>query len=116
MNRGLQVYNEQQKISEWAEKVQQCRSSGLSVREWCQENRINISSYYKWQRKIYSLVEAEEKPQSQVSEFVDVTPSMGMYETASVAITVHTNGVAADIRNGADPATVEAVLRLLKLC
>ena len=114
MKRGLQVYNEQQKMAEWAKKVKQCRSSGLSVREWCQENRINISSYYKWQRKIYSVVEAEKE--SQVSEFVDVTPSVGMYETASVAITVHTNGVAADIRNGADPATVEAVLRILKLC
>ena len=114
MKRGLQVYNEQQKMAEWAKKVKQCRSSGLSVREWCQENRINISSYYKWQRKIYSVVEAEKE--SQVSEFVDVTPSMGMYETASVAITVHAKGVAADIRNGADPATVEAVLQILKLC
>ena len=114
MKRGLQVYNEHQKMSEWAKKVKQCRSSGLSVREWCQENRINISSYYKWQRKIYSLVEAEKE--SQVSEFVDVTPSVEMYETASVAITVHAKGVAADIHNRADPATVEAVLRLLKLC
>ena len=114
MKRGLQVYNEQQKMAEWAKKVKQCRSSGLSVREWCQENRINISSYYKWQRKIYSVVEAEKE--SQVSEFVDVTPSAGMYETASVAITVHAKGVAADIRNGADPATVEAVLQILKLC
>lgn len=114
MKRGLQVYNEQQKMAEWAKKVKQCRSSGLSVREWCQENRINISSYYKWQRKIYSVVEAEKE--SQVSEFVDVTPSAGMYETASVAITVHAKGVATDIRNGADPATVETVLRILKLC
>ena len=114
MKRGLQVYNEQQKMSEWAEKVKQCRSRGLSVREWCQGNRINISSYNKWQRKIYSLVEAEKE--SQVSEFVDVTPSVEMYETASVGITVHTNGVTVDIRNRADPATVEAVLRILKLC
>lgn len=114
MKQVLQVYNEQQKISEWAEKVKQCRSSGLSVREWCRENRINISSYYKWQRKIYSLVEAEEK--SHFSEFAEVTPSMGMYETATVAITVHAKGVAADIHNGADPSTLEAVLRLLKLC
>ncbi len=114
MNRGIQVYNEQQKISEWAEKVKQCRSSGLSVREWCQENRINISSYYKWQRKIYSLVEAEEK--SRFSKFAEVTPSMGMCETATVAITVHAKGVAVDIHNGAASAAVEAVLRLLKLC
>ncbi len=61
MNRGLQVYNEQQKLAEWTERVKQCRCSGLSVRQWCQENKINVSNYYKWQRRIYALAKAEQE-------------------------------------------------------
>lgn len=88
MKRGLQVYNEQQKIAEWAENVKQCRSSGLSVRQWCQENKINVSNYYKWQRKIYALAKAEQE-----SQFAEVTPVMGARKTATVAITVHVAGI-----------------------
>ena len=111
MNSGLQVYNEQQKLAEWAEKVKLCRSSGLNVRQWCQENNITVSNYYKWQRKIYALAKTEQEPQ-----FAEVTPVMTDHGTAPVAITVHVAGVSADIHNGADPATVEAVFRILKLC
>ena len=111
MNRGLQVYNEQQKLAERTEKVRQCRSSGLSVRQWCQENKINVSNYYKWQRRIYALAKAEQE-----SRFAEVNPLITDHGTASVAITVHVAGVAADIHNRADPSTVEAVFRILKLC
>lgn len=52
----------------------------------------------------------------QETQFAEVTPVMDTYEARTVAITVHMAGVAADIRNGADPVTVEAVLRILKSC
>ena len=50
------------------------------------------------------------------AQFAEITPIMPGQGTAPVAITVHTAGVSADIHNGADPATVEAILRILKLC
>ena len=56
MNSGLQVYNEQAKLAQWAQVVSQCRDSGVSVRQWCQENGVNVSSYYKWQRKVYAAL------------------------------------------------------------
>ena len=85
--------------------------ANISVRQWCQENKINVSNYYKWQRRIYALAKAEQE-----SRFAEVSPLITDPGTASVAITVHVAGVAADIHNGADPSTVEAVLRILKLC
>ena len=109
MKRELQVYNEQQKLAEWSEIVSQCRNSGLSVRQWCQENQINISNYYKWQRKIYALAKAQQEVQ-----FAKVETAVT--DTATVAVSIQVGTVAADIHNGADPATVENVLRLLNLC
>ena len=61
MNRGLQVYNEQNKLAQWAQVVAQCRDSGLSVRQWCQEHGVNFSSYYKWQRKVYAAAKAQQE-------------------------------------------------------
>ena len=37
---------------EWAEQIQCCRESGLTVSEWCRENNINLKTYYYHLRKI----------------------------------------------------------------
>lgn len=42
----------------------------MSVRQWCQVNEINISPYYKWQRKDYATAQAQQE-----NCFVEVTPS-----------------------------------------
>ena len=33
--------------SEWAEQIQECQNSGMTVTRWCQENNIRASTYYK---------------------------------------------------------------------
>ena len=110
MNSGLQVYNEQNKLAQWAQTVAQCRDSGLSVRQWCQEHGVNVSSYYKWQRKVYAVAKAQQE-----SRFVEVTPTQPA-AVGGVAVTIRIAGAEADIHNGADMAAVEAVLRVLKSC
>ena len=110
MNSGLQAYNEQNKLAQWVQIVSQCRDSGLSVRQWCQEHGVNISSYYKWQRKVYAMAQAQQEIQ-----FAEVTPEQTV-RSAGIAATVRIAGAEADIHNSADAATVETVLRVLKLC
>ena len=110
MNSGLQAYNEQNKLAQWVQIVSQCRDSGLSVRQWCQDHGVNISSYYKWQRKEYAMVQAQQEIQ-----FAEVTPKQTV-RSAGIAVTVRIAGAEADIHNGADEATVETVLRVLKSC
>ena len=38
------------KLSEWSERIRACRTSGKPVKTWCEENGINIKSYYRWER------------------------------------------------------------------
>ena len=38
------------KLSEWSERIRACRSSGKQVKTWCEENGINVKSYYRWER------------------------------------------------------------------
>lgn len=110
MNSGLQVYNEQNKLAQWVQTVVQCRDSGLNVRQWCQEHGVNVSSYYKWQRKVYAIVQAKQE-----SRFVEVKPEPPVCSDC-VAATVRIAGAEADIHSRADAATVETVLRILKSC
>ena len=110
MNSGLQAYNEQNKLAQWAQVVSRCRGSGMSVRQWCQENGVNISSYYKLQRKVYAAAQFQQE-----SRFVEVTPAQPV-SVGGVAVTVRIAGAEVDIHNGADATTVEAVLRAVKSC
>ena len=109
MERGLQTVNQQRKLSEWAERITACRSSGQSVKTWCRENGVSEQTYYKWQRRLYELAQNQQE-----NRFAEITAPAK--NRSGVAVTVQLGGVELDIHNGADAATVEAVLRAVKSC
>ena len=110
MGKDLQTFNGQNKLAHWAGKISECRSSGLAVKTWCKENGVCEQTYYKWQRRIFEMAQAQREV-----EFAEVTP-VQPGPCGNVAVTVRIAGVEADIRSGADAATVETVLRFLKSC
>ena len=109
METGLQTVNQQRKLSEWAERVSACRGSGLSVKTWCRENGVSEQTYYKWQRRMYELAQNQQE-----NRFAEIPkPAMNR---GGIAVTVQIGSVELAIHNGADAATVEAVLRAVKSC
>ena len=111
MSTELQQLNGQNKVDLWAERISEYRNSRMSVKSWCKEKGICEQTYYKWQKKIFAMAQAQQELQ-----FAEITPAMGTNSNCQIAISIHTGGVAADIHNGADPTTVESVLLILKLC
>lgn len=109
MTKGLSVVNQQQKLSEWAERVAECRKSGLSVRTWCQENGVCEQTYYRWQRRLYDLAQNQQE-----NRFAEVTPQA--LNRSDIAVTVQIGDVEMAVHNGADATTVEAVLWAVKSC
>lgn len=109
MSKSLSVVNQQQKLGEWAERVTACRNSGLSVRAWCQENEVSEQTYYRWQRRLYELAQEEHE-----GGFAEITPIRRTPD--SIAVTMQIGRVELAVHNGADAATVEAVLRAVKSC
>ena len=107
----LRQLNEQNKRALWAERVSECRSSGQSVLTWCKEHGICSQTYYKWQKRLYNMAQAQNEGQ-----FAEITPDVKVQDSTPVAVTVHAAGITADIYSGANLATVEAVLSMLKLC
>ena len=47
----------------WKQRIVECRSSGMSVKEWCKERGLDFTTYYRWERKILtSIIPAEDVP------------------------------------------------------
>ena len=110
MGKDLQTINGQNKLALWAGRISECRSSGQKVKRWCQENGICEQTYYKWQKRLYEMSKAQHEVR-----FAEVTPVQPTLPS-NVAVTVRISGMEADICNGADAATVETVLRIMKSC
>ena len=45
----------QARQQEWAGAIRDCRSSGLSVRQWCRERGTTPTTYYRWERELLSV-------------------------------------------------------------
>ena len=110
MSKDLQTLNGQHKLALWAGRISECRSSGMTVKIWCRENGVCEQTYYKWQKRLFEMAQARQEVQ-----FAEVTPVHPSH-CGNVAVTVRIAGAEADIRSGADAATVETVLRILKSC
>ena len=43
-------------MREWAEMVRECRSSGFTVKEWCDNNGVNIKTYYYRLKRVRDFI------------------------------------------------------------
>ena len=41
------------RLSEWKERIVECRNSGHTVQAWCEQNGINPKTYYRWEESSY---------------------------------------------------------------
>ena len=61
-----------QKTPVWKQRIIECRSSGKSVKEWCMEQGLDFTTYYRWERKILAhIIPVEEYPVSDLPALPD---------------------------------------------
>ena len=109
MSKGLRVIKENNNLVEWSRQVEECRSSGLSVRSWCEQNGIAVSTFHYRQQKVWDALQER-------NQFVEVPLQVNEYRNENIAATVHIGEIRADIHNGADEATLTALVHALKSC
>ena len=109
----IAVVKSQIQLENWTEMVRNCRTSGLTVEQWCRENGIGRKTYYYRQRKVRQAALAELKATTQTTVFgkLDLPPQNA---TPQQAITVHLSYASIDVAAGTDEQTIRAVLRALK--
>ncbi len=51
MATGVQELKLAARMQEWSARIAECRSSGMSVRAWCNEQGISVQTYYRWEKR-----------------------------------------------------------------
>ena len=109
----------------WAEMVQECRNSGQSVRTWCEDNGVNIKTYYYRLRRL-RLIALGSKERSKETlpvktesypAFAELTlceshlPEADSEEACTLAVTIKAGKMMINIHNGAGAAVITNVIR-----
>lgn len=107
----------------WRERVIACRGSGLSVRDWCEQEGVGLRSYYRHEREFLDLISAEQRGPSDpfwtadrpvFAELPAPKQEPVTRQTGQAAATVHIGTVAVDIYDGAAEETLRTLLRVLR--
>ncbi|MDD2600775.1 MAG: hypothetical protein PHV32_07240 [Eubacteriales bacterium] len=110
------------RLAHWAELLRERRDSGLSVRCYCEEQGINEKTYYYWQHRLRETAcerltsheqSIPESPHNEMATFAAL-PVSSCKNSGNIVI--HLNGTEVEIHSGADPAAIDAVLRVLRGC
>ena len=78
---------------EWAERIEECESSNMSVREWCAANGVNINTYYGRVAALKNDIAKTKKTSTQ-----DIVPLSAVKEKPDVPSVVKSETVAVPIR------------------
>ena len=115
------------KMSEWKERVAECRSSGMGVKEWCAAQGISNQTYYRWEKLI--IAEASGKLQAQNSLGTISTPAttvpvfaeLDPLKTATLArnaggavATIQCGNISIDLYANADPSFIVSLCKELQ--
>ena len=101
------------KLQEWAARIQDCRSSGLSVRAWCRQEEINAATYYRWERELWR----NGTPPSTTVTFAELpAPVQVSRNVAERCATLRIDSASLDIYPGCDAEQLRLLVELLRLC
>ena len=105
------------KLQEWSARIQDCRSSGLPVRAWCRQERINATTYYRWERELLTGVRKNGAPPSTAVTFAELPePKKMSRNVAERCATLHIGKASLDIYPGCDAEQLRLLVELLRLC
>lgn len=108
------------RLSERKGKVTECRSSGQSVKAWCQERGIACKTYYYWEKEILSEAGRQMVAQENGSgtSFVEVLAFPGRAavreEKPALAAKLRTGSGELEVYVGVEAMVLETLLRALK--
>ena len=107
MEHSLQTLNAAQRVQLWAERIAECRSSGMSVRAWCRENEISEKTYYYWQRRLYQQLVST----TETVSFAAVPQGIQTGQSSGAAAKISLSGATIEIYPEADAQMIQAILQ-----
>ena len=108
----------QARLQEWAGAIQDCRSSGLSVRQWCRQRGTTPTTYYRWERVLLSIAGSTATlPETPAVAFAELpVPKQVCCNTAERSATLHLDNVSIDIYPQCGPEQLKTLVEILRTC
>ncbi len=114
---GIRELKHAAQLREWSIRIAECRSSGMSVREWCEARGIITKTYYYWEKRF--VTEASHQlalpgPAQSVS-LIRVNPeTMGSgTEAIESGITIHHGESIITLAGGSSVETIADLVKAL---
>ena len=108
MSEVIQVRS-QYRMREWAKVIQECEASGLSNKEFCEQNGVSIKSYYYWLRKLREAAMHQNQP-----SLVQLTSTPNECNRIDDMIHIQFRSARLDLPGNTDAEAVIAILRSLQ--
>ena len=93
---------------QWYRTITTAKQSGQSIKSWCAENGVPLSSFYSWQRKMRAalLQQTEDVP------FEELSPSSPKTATISpTQITMHIRDVTVELPADLPSCQIREIIR-----
>ena len=117
------------KLAEWSERVQACRSSGLTVRDWCEQNHVCSKTYYTWERVYLAEVSKQlaipNQPSAPTGQLVKINPAQlpdavevgkpgsPVQSASNVKITLRYGGMSVEMPAGMEISQIVVLMKAL---
>ncbi len=106
----------QARLREWAMAIQECRGSGLSVRQWCKEQGVTTTTYYRWERELLSKA-APALPGATQDIFVEVPVQAEQCRNAAECFaTLRIGNGCIEFHQELEPELLKAIIEGLRSC
>lgn len=105
----LQKVKRNSNLAEWAEMVRSCKNSGMTVKSWCLEQRLNEKTYYYRQKQVCNAFPAKMNPPVQFA----AVKQPGIGTTAEGRIRIHIGIADISVEGHADLDQLRDVLRIV---
>ena len=104
MEQNAMAVREQQ----WLETIQAAKQSGLPVNQWCHENGIAESTFYRWQQRIRQHLPGSAEP-----PFIELPeqPKLSVPAQHSHLITLHMRDITVELPSDLPAAQISELIR-----
>jgi hypothetical protein len=107
------------RLQEWATAIQECRSSGLSVKEWCKGKEITTATYYRWEREVLTIANsAPELPETAASVTFAELPVQKQVcrDSVECSATLRIGDASLELHQEMTPELLKALVETLRSC
>ena len=106
----------QARKQEWGLAIQECRGSGLSVREWCRQRGVTTTTYYRWEREILGGIRRKDATDRSAVAFAELPVPHPLRNSSERTVTLNLGNGSIDLYQEMSPELLRTLVELLRTC